>query len=294
MTTIKRYNSAKPASYAASAQSNSNSPKGSIDNPYTLTEFYDYENGAWPGGYVEGLGYVPPDTVIWGSQSSSSDPDSWGSDISDPWGSDTSDLWGSDGSSSNPGNTGGGGGGGTTGGGRPGGTTSGNNTTNKNPVADVLSVSQFRPFQDNEPRGCFRRCQEMLASANCSLNDGEIAMANYDSNGRATTPTSSAPEGISYIESQLNQKHPVIVSVDYKEGTSMGSGKSDQAGDHFVIIVGGCSSEGFHYYDPGTRDSDNGTSPNNMFLYENGLLIDTSVIVGKDYKYIVTGIRTNK
>ncbi|MCM1311788.1 MAG: C40 family peptidase [Bacteroides sp.] len=135
MTTIKRYSSAKPASYAASAQSNSNSPKGSINSPYTLNEFYDYENGTWPGGYVEGLGYVPPDVVIWGSQSSSSNPDSWGSDISDPWGSDTSDLWGSDGSSSNPGNTGGGGGGGTTGGGRPGGTTTGGTTsgnTNEN------------------------------------------------------------------------------------------------------------------------------------------------------------------
>ncbi len=128
MTTIKRYSGAKAASYAPSVQSNSSSPKGSINNPYTMSEFNDFENGTWPGGYVEELGYVAPDVNIWGSHSSSSDPDSWGSDASDPWGSDTSDPWGSNGSHANSGNTGGGNAGITTGG-----TTSGNsgNTSGK-------------------------------------------------------------------------------------------------------------------------------------------------------------------
>ncbi len=139
MTTIKRYSSARAASYAQSAQSNSSSPKGSINNPYTMSEFNDFENGTWPGGYVEGLGYVAPDVNIWGSHSSSSDPDSWGSDASDPWGSDTSDPWGSNGSHANPGNTGGGGGG-TAGGGKPGGITTGGNSGNQTSKSSDITL----------------------------------------------------------------------------------------------------------------------------------------------------------
>lgn len=120
MKTIKRYYSAKTAAYPASTQSNNNSPKGSAGNPYTLAEFNAFENGTWPGGYVEGMGYVAPDVSIWGSQSGSSDPDSSGSDPSDPWGSDSSDPWASDGSNPNGNNPGGGGGGNTGGTGRPG------------------------------------------------------------------------------------------------------------------------------------------------------------------------------
>lgn len=35
--------------------------KGSIDNPYTQYEHDAFAPGTWPGGYVEGIGFVVPD-----------------------------------------------------------------------------------------------------------------------------------------------------------------------------------------------------------------------------------------
>lgn len=146
MKTIKRYYSAKTAAYPASTQSNNNSPKGSINNPYTLAEFNAFENGTWPGGYVEGMGYVAPDVSIWGSQSGSSDPDSSGSDPSDPWGSLSSDPWASDGSNPNGNNPGGGGGGNTGGTGRPGtsgGTGNSDKSSNIKLAGKYTKISQY-------------------------------------------------------------------------------------------------------------------------------------------------------
>lgn len=184
MTTIKRYSGARAASYAPSAQSNSSSPKGSINNPYTMSEFNDFENGTWPGGYVEGLGYVAPDVNIWGSHSSSSDPDSWGSDASDPWGSDTSDPWGSNGSHANSGNTGGGGGGGTAGGGNAGGTTSGN-SGNNSPTNSSYSINKATTYltthaETNSIGKCAKYVRLAIEAGGLSTVGHPIAACDYD------------------------------------------------------------------------------------------------------------------
>lgn len=63
---------------------NGESPKGSIDNPYTEAEFNNMCNaGTWTGGYVEGLDYVFGNTDVTASWSGSN----FGSDIWDsfPW-----------------------------------------------------------------------------------------------------------------------------------------------------------------------------------------------------------------
>lgn len=132
----------------------------------------------------------------------------------------------------------------------------------------------------------------MLAIAKCQLNGDEIAMTHYDSNGRATTATNNFVYGLNYIDGQLQQKKPVIVAVDYKEKTSMGSTRLDQAGDHFVIIVGGSQTNGYHYFDPATGDKEKGTSPNNVFTIEGDLMKDTNTCIGS--YYILTSIRENK
>lgn len=146
MKTIKRYYSAKTAAYPASTQSNNNSPKGSINNPYTQEEFESFEDGTWPGGWVEGMGYVIPQVNINGSRSSSSDPYSSGSDPSDPWGSLSSNPWASDGSNPNGNNPGGGGGGNAGGTGRPGtsgGTGNSNNSSNIKLAGKYTKISQY-------------------------------------------------------------------------------------------------------------------------------------------------------
>ena len=95
--------------YSANAQSSDGgATKGSSGNPYTQEEYESMlDAGTWPGGYVQGMGYVLPCVEVWGSSSGSSDydSDSW----SDPWG-DASDPWGDTEEDKPTGPTGGGGG----------------------------------------------------------------------------------------------------------------------------------------------------------------------------------------
>ena len=65
-----------------------------------------------------------------------------------------------------------------------------------------------------------------------------------------------------------------------------------QTGGHFVIIVGGNSTDGYHYYDPATSSTEKGTSINNQFTSDGDKLYDSSTCIGKEY--IVTGIRKNQ
>ena len=283
MTEIKKYSI---SSSNESTNQNSGAAKGTKDNPYTVEEYNSFADGTWPGGFVEGIGYVLADIVVVGSRSSSSS--SSGSNSSDPWGSG-SDPWGSNGSNPNGSGTGGG----TTGGGTTGGGTTGGGTTGGGSGTTVIYSPDFSGYQKTDPRGCLNRCKEMLSAANCTLSGGEITMMNSDRNGRATTPTSDVSSGINYINSQLKMGHPVIVAVDYQPGTSMGSRKGDQAGDHFVIIVGGNSSSGYHYYDPATSNQIRGTSSNNIFRFTNNELKGTNICTGETHDYTVTGIRKN-
>lgn len=95
--------------YSANAQSSDGgATKGSSGNPYTQEEYESMlDAGTWPGGYVQGMGYVLPCVEVWGSSSGSSDydSDSW----SNPWG-DASDPWGDTEEDKPTGPTGGGGG----------------------------------------------------------------------------------------------------------------------------------------------------------------------------------------
>lgn len=57
--------------YQTMSANDNTSPKGSAENPYSREEFDNYGDN-WPGGYVEGLGYVAADNIINGSSSSES------------------------------------------------------------------------------------------------------------------------------------------------------------------------------------------------------------------------------
>lgn len=285
------------------SSSSSSFSKGSYENPYTRKEYDDIMNSDehWPGGYVDSLGYVAEDTVITDSWlSSDSWFDSWeeGS-YSDPWADSSSEdnsgsSQGTGGNSGNHGNSGGGSQGnmggsqGGTGGGHTSGTGQGGGTS------DVLNSTDFSGYRNDDTAGCLRRCQEMLAKSNCELSGAEIAIMKYDQNGRATIATSQYSEGISYIDNQLKAGHPVIVGVDYKKGHSTGDGRADQAADHFVIIVGGNLSSGYHYFDPATASQERGTSSSNKFTEQGGVLKSTTNCTGKTHEYTLTSVRKNK
>lgn len=291
--------------------------KGSYENPYTYDE---YEllllNDEWEGGFVrfpDGIKYSTGTADVYGSSgndgsgsdsgSNTWDPSDWGSGDwgSEFFGSDTMgsyDPWAPDGNTGNQGGNGGMAGGGNTGGGTPSGGGSGSSHSggsSSGNISDVIPKSAFSGYNSNDKAGCLRRCQEMLASAGCELSGGEILMANSNSKGIATTAASGYEEGLDYIDSQLEQGNPVIVAVNYKEGHSTGSKREDQAGDHFVIIVGGSRTSSYHYFDPATSNQMRGTSQNNKFtMNNNNLLRSINDCTGTKHYYTMTSIRTNK
>lgn len=273
-------------------------PKGSINNPYTEKEFDKMcDDGTWTGGFVEGYpNYLGPQAIITPSSEdedwySSEDPfGSW----SDPW-TDTSYP---EFEPINENNNHGDGSRTDTNVNQNGTNTTGSylytGSTASSSATDIISVTSFKGYKQSDPQGCFRRCKEMLAEAQCQVSGQEIAMTHYDENGRATTATSDFKSRIQYINSQINLGHPVIVSVDYKDGTSMGGNRKDKAGDHFVIIVGGSNSSGYHYFDPATAYQSRGTSKSNLFTEQNGILRSTNTCTGSTRHYTLTGIRKNK
>ncbi len=170
-----------------------------------------------------------PEVVVIGSYPRDSWWDSWGS-FSDPWDYPPSSM---ESSSLEDQNNHGGSSGVSSGTQHySGGTSSGSGSGIKR-VSDILSPSDFKGYRSDDKQGCLRRCEEMLKKANCSLSGGEIAMTKSNSLGRATEPTTSFSEGCSYIDAQLAMEHPVVVSVDYRNGTTMG--KTDRI--RLVIIL---------------------------------------------------------
>ena len=285
----------------------SDSEKGTKENPYSYDEYKRLvDAGEWPGGYYRmetgPVAYAMPVTNV----SSSSGYDGSGSDSgsdyygSDELGSDTTNIetpgQPGDSTNTNPGRGGGGTGGINSGGGIPSGGGSGSSHSGGDEypdIPDVISTSAFKGLTKKD--GCFDRCKEMLfnANGNWSGKDGqEIPMANSSNIGRATTAASTFEEGLDYIDSQLKQGKPVIVVVDYQPGNTMGGERKDKAGDHFVIIVGGSRTSGYHYFDPATADRGRGTSLDNKFKLEGNLLKDVNNCTLKEERhYTVTAVR---
>lgn len=298
----------------------SDSVKGTYENPYSFKEYEDLVNaGMWKGGWVRyqtGVYYAALGGVAHGSLGCDDDgSDTMGSDSigcdyygSDDFGSDTIDInppgQPGDSTGTNPGRGGGGGTGGVNpGGGIPSGGGSGTSHSGGDEypdIPDVLSSNKFEGYRESDPKGCLNRCKDMLANAGCQLSnaekaeDREILMANSDSAGNATTAASSFEEGLDYLDSQLKQGNPVIVGVDYGPGHTTGSAWNDKATNHFVIIVGGGRTSGYHFYDPGTRYQGSGTSTKNKFTIDDGILMSTETHVGGAKYYKLVSIRKNK
>ena len=52
------------------SQQQTDPTKGTVTNPYTQEEHDAFASGTWPGGYVEGVGYVVPDRQVTALESS--------------------------------------------------------------------------------------------------------------------------------------------------------------------------------------------------------------------------------
>lgn len=283
--------------------------KGSISNPYTMSEFESMADaGTWQGGYVMddngNVTYMMKEVTVDGYSCGSYTSGSGSGDFqfasytsfsgdSSSGDDDDDDGYGNGGNGGNGGSGGGTGrgtGGGTGGSGNAG--ITGENFGFGNGVPDVSNKVTFSGFRKNDPKGCLSRCTEMLQSAGGELTGEDIAMGIYQDE-RVVGPVENYADGIQYIEEQLNNGLPVIVYVDYKDGCSVGKTKNDKAGDHAIIIVGGSCDCGFHFYDPATGNEGRGTSTSNRLIYQDGMLQCDCTCTGNSKHYILSSIRIN-
>jgi len=113
-------------------------------------------------------------------------------------------------------------------------------------------------------------------------------------------PTSIYAVGIiwGFFSGQLPTKRglPIIVGVDYKNGSC----NNDGVTDHWIVIVGKNVTTGndgnmvvqYQYYDPATAFSDRGTSSNNTLTLQKDGTLEGTFSNGHDYT--VSCVRPNK
>jgi len=100
-----------------------------------------------------------------------------------------------------------------------------------------------------------------------------------------------AQEGLTYMDLQLEEGHPVIVGVDHTYEYKV----NDNKVDHFVVIVGRSCDDGkafYYFYEVGAYDRINGKSDENK-LHRKDFWLSGSTAYTKKRKYVVTQIRRN-
>lgn len=237
----------KIKSYSRSSQSGSTSPKGSSSNPYTQEEYYDIiDNGKhWPGGFVEGLGYISEEVCIYGSYNffSSFSWDSFEDSMSFPWslpGSSSSSASGSGGSGGSTGGSSGSGnsnsGHGTTGGGV---SSSGSSSTNN------LDKAFPELPKHQEVGNCVRVVSVRLARTSVSTLSKFTAVA-YDRDGNVIPSTELngffLERGINYEEATVAGHKAAILQGEY----SVVPGGEGKDFDWYLASVPGRSGIAIH------------------------------------------------
>ncbi len=173
-------------------------------------------------------------------------------------------------------------------------------------VTTNIEGVDFKGYDTNDKKGCFRRSNEMLESKGCKVCDvtdpKNKQMTKYnDPSVFVLANQDDIEEGLDLIHNTLDKGEPIIVGVDWKDGNT---GNYDKTTDHWIIIVGRDYTidvawnyrEFFYYYDPQTSQQVVGTSKKNkLFLQSNGRLVG-DYRVGTQYErtYTVTMVRANK
>jgi len=148
----------------------------------------------------------------------------------------------------------------------------------------ILRVPWYSQFDSThvEKAGntaCFRACRAMARAVGVNLPVGtarRIQVATgEDNDGRVTTTSEHTAEARSYIDSELEKRHPVAVGVSHKRANY----NADGITDHFVLIYGKTVDRGnviYLYNDPATRNEVTGRvgrfriDPNNGNLVHEG------------------------
>lgn len=143
------------------------------------------------------------------------------------------------------------------------------------------------------------------ASSKMLVNEGvqtagrgsEILLTEKGENGRTGTASANAASGIREIDKAVENGNPIMIGVDYKDGSPNVDGMTD----HFIVVSGKTenvsngqvTSTTYKFYDPRTAYEPKGTSSTNtMQVNANGLLKGS--YNNNEKKYVGTTVRRNK
>jgi len=155
--------------------------------------------------------------------------------------------------------------------------------------------------QIGNDKNCYQASSDMLNNEGVQTagRANEILVTELGENGRAGNPTSNAQNGFNVIDNALEQGDPIIVGVDYQNG----SPNVDKMTDHFIVVSsktetldkGKVTSTTYNYFDPRTSKPDWGTSPTNTLSIQNNKLVGTYNYYKKNQilNYTVTTVRPN-
>ncbi|WP_210114353.1 DUF6443 domain-containing protein [Hymenobacter aquaticus] len=151
--------------------------------------------------------------------------------------------------------------------------------------------------QIDENINCYEASARMLENEGVQTagRTSEILIVNQGSKGRAGQPNENAANGLNLIEDSIEKGNPIMVGVDYHDG----SPNNDNMTDHFIVVSGKTetvkkgitTSTVYNFFDPRTSHKEKGISTSNTLqVGTNGSLTGQY----DSYHYSVTTVRRNQ
>ncbi len=147
---------------------------------------------------------------------------------------------------------------------------------------------------------CYEASSKMLQNEGVETagRGSEILVTGTAANGRAGDANANANNGVAVVDRALENGNPIMVGVDYKNGSPNADGRTD----HFIVVSsktetlnnGAVTSTTYNYFDPRTSHQNYGTSSDNQLTRSNNQLTGSYNHGGSNYNYTVTTVRRNK
>jgi hypothetical protein len=153
--------------------------------------------------------------------------------------------------------------------------------------------------QISNQTNCYEASSKMLNNENVETagRGTEVLVTNSAENGRAGTASSNAQKGFNIIDNALENGNPIIVGVDYKDGSPNRDGMTD----HFIVVSskteilnnGYVTSKTYNFFDPGTSFQSRGVSTTNQLIISGNKMTGTYVDKPNE-PYTVVTVRRNQ
>ena len=147
---------------------------------------------------------------------------------------------------------------------------------------------------------CYQAADETLANAGVQTagRATEVLMTGATVQGTAGATSANAATGVNVINSAIDAGNPIIVGVDYRNG----SPNHDRMTDHFIVISGrtetlnngAVTSTNYNFFDNRTRHQNIGTQAGNTLNLNNNRLTGTYEQGRTIHNYTVTTVRRNQ